>query len=64
MPAFIGTSGWSYDHWQGILYPRGVKGLERLDAYAARFRTVEVNNTLSHFAPVRRGLHGSRRASL
>ena len=41
----IGTSGWSYDHWQGILYPRGASSLERLDAYARRFRTVEVNNT-------------------
>src|SRR4051812_26641856 len=41
----IGTSGWSYDHWQGVLYRRGASSLERLDAYARRFRTVEVNNT-------------------
>ena len=45
MPIHIGTSGWSYDHWQGVLYPSGTSSLERLDAYARRFRTVEVNNT-------------------
>jgi len=32
-----------YDHWQGVLYPRGASSLERLDAYARRFGTVEVN---------------------
>src|SRR5262249_48862418 len=41
----IGTSGWSYNHWQGIVYPRGASSLRRLDAYVARFATVEVNNT-------------------
>jgi uncharacterized protein YecE (DUF72 family) len=41
----IGTSGWSYDHWAGIVYPRGASGLRRLDAYVGRFATVEVNNT-------------------
>ena len=45
MAIHVGTSGWSYDHWQGILYPRGASSLERLDAYARRFATVEVNNT-------------------
>ena len=41
----IGTSGWSYNHWAGIVYPRSASSLERLDAYVARFATVEVNNT-------------------
>lgn len=45
MAHHIGTSGWSYDHWQGLLYPRGASSLGRLDAYAGRFATVEVNNT-------------------
>jgi uncharacterized protein YecE (DUF72 family) len=45
VPVHVGTSGWSYDHWRGIVYPRGASSLERLDAYARRFRTVEVNNT-------------------
>jgi uncharacterized protein YecE (DUF72 family) len=42
---YIGTSGWSYDHWVGVVYPRGASSLERLDAYAREFRSVEVNNT-------------------
>jgi uncharacterized protein YecE (DUF72 family) len=41
----IGTSGWSYNHWTGIVYPRSASSLDRLDAYVARFATVEVNNT-------------------
>ena len=45
MAVYIGTSGWSYDHWVGILYPKAASSLERLDAYARRFQTVEVNNT-------------------
>ncbi|WP_165226428.1 DUF72 domain-containing protein [Aquisphaera insulae] len=45
MAVYIGTSGWSYDHWVGILYPKSAKSLERLDAYARAFRSVEVNNT-------------------
>ena len=45
MAVSIGTSGWSYDHWVDVLYPREATSLERLDAYARRFRTVEVNNT-------------------
>lgn len=45
MAVLVGTSGWSYDHWVGVLYPREASSLARLDAYARRFRTVEVNNT-------------------
>ena len=45
MSVRIGTSGWSYDHWVGVLYPKSSTSLGRLDAYARHFRTVEVNNT-------------------
>src|SRR3954453_22729258 len=45
MTVYIGTSGWSYDHWVGVLYPREASSLQRLDAYAREFRTVEINNT-------------------
>jgi uncharacterized protein YecE (DUF72 family) len=42
----IGTSGWSYRHWRGPFYPRGMaKGSEQLCFYAERFDTVEVNGT-------------------
>ena len=33
MSVRIGTSGWSYDHWVGILYPKSASSLVRLDAY-------------------------------
>jgi uncharacterized protein YecE (DUF72 family) len=45
MAIYIGTSGWSYDHWEGVLYPHGTPGRERLDYYLQRYRTVEVNST-------------------
>lgn len=45
MTAHIGTSGWSYAHWQGVLYPHGASAAERLDCYLRHFRTVEVNST-------------------
>lgn len=43
--ARIGTSGWSYDHWEGVLYPHGTRAAERLTRYSAEFDTVEVNAT-------------------
>jgi uncharacterized protein YecE (DUF72 family) len=45
MTVHVGTSGWSYEHWQGVVYPHGARPHERLGFYAARFRTVEVNST-------------------
>lgn len=41
----IGTSGWSYDHWQGILYPERTPVGKRLPYYIQRYDTVEVNAT-------------------
>jgi len=41
----IGTSGYQYDHWRGILYPPEVPKRRWFELYAARFDTVEVNNT-------------------
>jgi uncharacterized protein YecE (DUF72 family) len=45
MAIFVGTSGWSYDHWEGVLYPHGTPLRERLAHYVPRYRTVEVNST-------------------
>jgi uncharacterized protein YecE (DUF72 family) len=39
----IGTSGWSYGHWAGVLYPEGLAPARRLDHYLARFATAELN---------------------
>lgn len=41
--ARIGTSGWSYDHWDGVCWPPGTPPRDRLAHYAARFDTVELN---------------------
>lgn len=42
MGARIGTSGWSYDHRQDVLY-HGCSPAERLARYVAEFDTVELN---------------------
>jgi uncharacterized protein YecE (DUF72 family) len=41
--AHIGTSGWSYDHWNDVLYPSGTASRNRLQHYVAQFSTVELN---------------------
>jgi uncharacterized protein YecE (DUF72 family) len=43
MVAHIGTSGWSYAHWENVLYPPGTAPSHRRDLYTRRFRTVELN---------------------
>lgn len=48
MRAFIGTSGYSYKEWKGAFYPRDLNAEEMLPFYAARFSTVEINNTFYH----------------
>lgn len=41
----VGTSGWSYAHWTGVVYPPGLPAGQRLARYAQTFTTVEVNAT-------------------
>lgn len=41
----IGTSGWSYDHWQGVLYPHHTPVHDRLGYYIQHFQTVELNSS-------------------
>jgi uncharacterized protein YecE (DUF72 family) len=41
----IGTSGWSYGHWEGVLYPEGLPPQRRLDYYLPHFRTAELNSS-------------------
>jgi len=43
MHIHIGTSGWSYDHWQGLLYPEKTPVGKRLAHYLPYFDTVELN---------------------
>lgn len=39
----IGCSGWVYKDWTGPFYPPGTKDRERLEYYAGRFDTAEIN---------------------
>ncbi|HXF36280.1 MAG TPA: DUF72 domain-containing protein [Actinomycetota bacterium] len=41
----VGTSGWQYDDWRGVLYPPGLPKDRWLETFARRFATVEVNNS-------------------
>jgi uncharacterized protein YecE (DUF72 family) len=41
----IGTSGYQYDHWKGIFYPRDIPKSRWFGHYARHFDTVEINNT-------------------
>ncbi|MGW5438526.1 DUF72 domain-containing protein [Nocardia asteroides] len=40
----VGTSGWQYRDWRGVLYPDGVPMRRWLECYAEGFATVESNN--------------------
>jgi uncharacterized protein YecE (DUF72 family) len=47
---FIGTSGFTYQDWRGIFYPKGVARKNWLAFYAQHFNTVEINATFyGHF---------------
>ncbi len=41
----IGTSGYSFEDWRGILYPHSLRSKDMLNFYASRFDTVELNYT-------------------
>ncbi|MDL5158201.1 DUF72 domain-containing protein [Actinomycetospora termitidis] len=41
----IGTSGWTYEHWQGSFYPDGLAKRRRLEYLAGQLDAAEVNGT-------------------
>jgi uncharacterized protein YecE (DUF72 family) len=41
----VGTSGWTYPHWQGVFYPPDRPKSRWLEYYAQHFDTVELNAT-------------------
>lgn len=45
MSVRIGTSGWAYTHWRGVLYEPGVPTTRWLQRYADEFDTVELNGS-------------------
>lgn len=42
---FVGTSGWTYDHWKDRFYPHDLPKTRWFDYYATQFSSVEVNAT-------------------
>ena len=56
----VGTSGWQYRDWRGLLYPAGVPQRRWLEAYAEGFDTVELNNAFYRLPP-RETFEGWRR---
>ncbi|MDP9453064.1 MAG: DUF72 domain-containing protein [Actinomycetota bacterium] len=47
----VGTSGWQYRDWRGVLYPDGLPVRRWLEHYVGAFATVEVNNTFYRLPP-------------
>lgn len=46
---YIGTSGFSYTHWEGgVFYPKGLVKAKQLEYYSQHFQTVELNNPFYH----------------
>jgi uncharacterized protein YecE (DUF72 family) len=60
MAVHIGTSGWSYPHWEGVLYPHALPPRQRLDHYVARYATAELNASFYRW-PADRTFDGWRR---
>lgn len=46
---FVGTSGWSYDHWVDKFYPEGLERNKWLEFYSENFNTVEINMSFYRF---------------
>jgi uncharacterized protein YecE (DUF72 family) len=58
----VGTSGFHYPHWRGDFYPPDLPSDGWLTYYAARFGTVEINNTFYQL-PRRKVFDGWRDAA-
>ncbi len=44
----IGTSGWSYQDWKEIFYPKELKSTDWLSFYARTFKVTEINSSFYH----------------
>ena len=47
----LGTQGWNYEAWVGVLYPSGTRPADYLSVYARAFDTVEVDSTFYAIPP-------------
>ncbi|MHC4563675.1 MAG: DUF72 domain-containing protein [Planctomycetota bacterium] len=46
--AYVGTSGFTYDHWREVFYPARVPQRKWLEYYCEHFHTVEINASYYH----------------
>jgi len=45
---FIGTSGYTYNHWKGRFYPENLPQNQTFKYYCKNFNTVEINSSFYH----------------
>jgi len=45
---YIGTSGWVYNHWEGVFYPENLTGKDKLKYFSKYFKTTEINYSFYH----------------
>jgi len=60
--AWIGTSGYTYKHWVGVLYPEGLPPQQWFDRYVQVFDAVELNVTFYRLPASRTFESWARRA--
>lgn len=59
----IGPAGWSYDDWNGVVYPAAGRGFDPLAYLATYFDTVEVNSSFYRTPPVTHAKSWARRVA-
>lgn len=45
---FIGTSGWTYQDWEGFFYPKDLALKDKLKYFSQHFKTTELNYSFYH----------------
>lgn len=64
VPIRVGTAGWSYEDWKGIVYPaRARAGFDPLGFIAGTFDTNEINSTFYRIPAVRSTASWARRVA-
>lgn len=64
VPIRVGTAGWSYEDWKGIVYPlRAPRGFDPLGFMASLFDTNEINSTFYRIPTERSTRDWARRVS-
>ena len=59
----VGTAGWMYKDWEGIVYPPPQRDFDRLGFMASLFDTNEINSTFYRIPPVSMARDWARRVS-